>query len=173
MRRVFTLCSAFSLLLCVVVCVLWVRSYFSWQKVKLAWGTGQLLVETTPGHIGFSLCWGEGFGQTMEYWEDASIALGRSTEEMRAGWPKDAYWDRWGMCYFAGHVDFPLRQSLRVFMASSWQVVAVLATCPTLLLLRRFRCRLGRHGDGLCPACGYDLRATPDRGPECGTASVR
>ena len=48
-----------------------------------------------------------------------------------------------------------------------WLVIAPLAI-TSLLLQRRAR-RLHRlRIAGLCPACGYDLRATPQRCPECG-----
>ena len=45
------------------------------------------------------------------------------------------------------------------------------AILPALWLIRRARQRCQSRA-GLCPQCGYDLRATPDRCPECGRAAV-
>ena len=49
-----------------------------------------------------------------------------------------------------------------------WALVLVFSALPTIALLRLVQ-RSRRSRAGLCPACGYDLRATPDRCPECGT----
>ncbi|HEY7116251.1 MAG TPA: hypothetical protein VH475_06685 [Tepidisphaeraceae bacterium] len=54
-----------------------------------------------------------------------------------------------------------------------WFAALVTGTWPVsslfLTVRRRLRARR-RHLVGHCPTCGYDLRATPDRCPECGTA---
>ena len=48
------------------------------------------------------------------------------------------------------------------------------ALCLASVAWRRWRRRHRRVSAGLCGRCGYDLRATPDRCPECGaTPAVR
>jgi hypothetical protein len=48
-----------------------------------------------------------------------------------------------------------------------WLPASVSAVLPALWLSKRLR----RRRRGLCRVCGYDLRATPDRCPECGVVS--
>jgi hypothetical protein len=50
-------------------------------------------------------------------------------------------------------------------------LMPVLAALPVWWVAARWRVTV-RRSRGLCPACGYDLRATPDRCPECGAAAA-
>jgi len=62
----------------------------------------------------------------------------------------------------------PPGQRFRVVTFPLWPPAAALLTAPVALAIRRKR-RTRPAGSGLCPSCGYDLRATPEQCPECGT----
>ena len=51
------------------------------------------------------------------------------------------------------------------FSMPFWLLSAI-SGLPALLI---WRARAREQRDGLCRSCGYDLRATPERCPECGT----
>ena len=53
--------------------------------------------------------------------------------------------------------------------APYWLLFALTATAPTMRGLRWWKRRRRIRG-GLCLNCGYDLRESPDRCPECGVA---
>ena len=54
-----------------------------------------------------------------------------------------------------------------------WPAVALTGVLPAASAMTaavRWRRSRSRTSRGLCPRCSYDLRATPDRCPECGAA---
>ena len=69
-----------------------------------------------------------------------------------------------------GTLDFDSNGKLNlcsVVAAPFWSIAIGLMILPALLALRYWY-RRTTTPSGHCPACGYDLRATPHRCPECG-----
>ena len=69
----------------------------------------------------------------------------------------------------SGYADYVVSQGWLMFGFTSLAVLGIVV--PPVLLAssaHRDRCRRRRVATGHCPSCGYDLRASPDRCPECG-----
>jgi hypothetical protein len=62
------------------------------------------------------------------------------------------------------------RQTIPTWIWSA-ALISCIASVSAYIAVRRWRAdRAMKRGNiGLCPRCGYDLRASPDRCPECGT----
>lgn len=60
---------------------------------------------------------------------------------------------------------------VRIVMIPLWMPALLCAFMPGLCGLARFNRGRRRRRFGLCEACGYDLRGSPERCSECGTST--
>ncbi len=80
-------------------------------------------------------------------------------------------WERLGFAYGSGNVSQHQAWGQFWFLeiiVPNWALALLFAACPAVVMRQRRRERR-RVAAGLC-VCGYDLRASADRCPECGRA---
>jgi hypothetical protein len=182
-RRLLNLLTALSLLLSVAAVALWVRSYFCWDSVgSYPYQTGTLVshgrtIESFRGKLWVTL------SQTTAV--NAELASSWATRAAECSGhvsvPRDgvnpqmvSVSDELPAFRFKGTTEKWTTGAISVLWlgAPHWLLAGLFAaarcTWAGSRLLRRRRRRLAR---GLCPRCGYDLRATRDRCPERGATA--
>lgn len=81
-------------------------------------------------------------------------------------------WSRFGFAHVTRELHPPNYQSgYRAVAIPFWALAALFALTPLIWAtgLRGWVRRRRRIARGLCVRCGYDMRATPERCPECGS----
>ena len=171
-RRLLNLLTLLSLLLCVAVAALWLRSYLASDEIR--WGRMH-----SPTTIVWWKCYSAG----------GTVGIGRTTITFPRELPADDVeeWSRRGVRVQSysttpsvtllanlivgwieeGFTDNRRRVDSSTLQVPYWMLMGAACAMPArrwFASRRRSRCiALAR-----CLRCGYDLRGTPNRCPECG-----
>jgi hypothetical protein len=178
-RRLLNVLTVFSLVLCVATLVVWAHTYsvsYVWdrrgfdEKSKAysgdqIWlGSGRVTVLSARYHVPNLDLW-EPLPAGWQYRRDTFYWAERHDPAIE---PLFKLWE----------FQSALRQAPPEF-GRSWDLhlglnllipASVFAILPVWWRIQFLRAKRRRR-NGLCAVCGYDLRATPGRCPECGTIS--
>lgn len=104
---------------------------------------------------------------------EPAFTVGRAADVFRTGDERSA--DKWGFALVRPAVATPNKPAAKPAVAAVraplWSVAAALLL-PPLARLRSILRDVRRRRSGRCVACGYDLRGSPGRCPECGAAAA-
>ncbi len=190
MRRLFTVLAVFSLILCAAITAIAVRSYWVGDQIyRSRWmftpapgnpsatrmhETAVFLISSRGGlavevRLQDSIYPRKSFA--MADWEHPTLECSWKTDPEPKYPAVDAVKTPWrwlGCGYWIARYGSGYTASSRRVWFPAWFVVGALALCPGIWISRRLRIRR-RAREGRCLQCGYDLRASTERCPECGT----
>jgi hypothetical protein len=135
---------------------LWLRSYWATERFGFERG-GQFIVTGLKGRVQFDCDWparSDDGGFHVTWPESVSVGYGLDS-------------------FYFSHGSNGKTRGVTL-MAPCWAVCLLWLLPPVACAIgfhRRRRRR--RNAPDTCRSCGYDLRATPHRCPECGTVPVR
>jgi len=188
LRGVILSLAGFSLLLCLATCVEWVRGY--WAHDTLGFDHADSAIYYCGSYRGYFHCGRTGAFPHVKYWirpwQGAPPDIPIDTPVVARTVLRE--WDFCGVRYsriilgIVNRADIEARGFVPfhpVVFTSLWipfwmpGIIFLIGPLLTFVpaLARHIRLRRRRQR-GLCLNCGYDLRATPDRCPECGTVPL-
>jgi hypothetical protein len=140
-----------------------------------------LFIRASPRHVvvgGWRTAEHDLLGSDQPYWEGLGLDVYTETVGNREErtWT-DVLYATTSHCARLGEfgvlhgIAVPPVRSWTEAMVPTWLAVAAGVVPLVVVVVGRVR-RGGRVEQGHCPVCGYDLRATPGRCPECGTSPV-
>ena len=158
--RLSTILSILSALLCVAMAGMWVRGHARQEYVSFTTKGGlSPAIGNYPG--GVFLAWNRNT-HTRRGFDYLAYKYGDDPNAGRFAYRNDLY--------PPAAPGMPSRY-IRAVMFPIWAPLAISGLA--CLWFTRRALRLAKMKPGSCHSCGYDLRATPDRCPECGAVPAR
>jgi hypothetical protein len=176
-RRLFNLAAAVSLVMMLAMVALWVRSYWVGDNLE-RYNTTRTYFGSALGRLGITVVhprkWDTFTGDGTWHLRHPLLRQGFSLDVPAPPYARRA-WRVLGFGYadvgFDPNPHFGSENSpYQQVVIPHWFVVLMTAVAPAWCGWRMFRSAWRKSRPGTCAVCGYDLRATPERCPECGTA---
>jgi hypothetical protein len=184
LRRLLMLLSVLSLVLCVATAGIWVRSYWISEGFVDARGGHASIGRIARGRVAVITMDARPEAVDFEWvrwafpidWEELPMLPGA----FAAGYQSAGEFRFLGFVRRGGTQSYIVSKNpwtfedrpYRLTMVPLWFVCAVTAWPLLPLAARCIRWLRRRPVPGLCASCGYDLRASPDRCPECGATAA-
>jgi hypothetical protein len=179
-RHLFTLLSALSLALSMAMCVLWTRGYSIEDGAILAFHWHYASFASFRGDIGceFGRYYERGYSRRLaaDCWHQPAALVPSSDYvhivEAEGRFGHLPHYHQVLGFRFHPRMDGDWEYRERGIAMPTWFAFVCFVALPIYKSRQFFAVRRNRRR-GSCTFCGYDLRATTDRCPECGTLSKK